>query len=305
MAGTFYTLPDLEDWANTGGLLTPPARLSVFGDPVAHSLSPQMHNAALDACGLDSQYVRIQAGAHEFLPALRKIRELGFLGTNVTIPHKFAALEAVDELDPAARRLGAVNTVIFRDGKLLGRNSDGPGYVRTVQEEFGAAVKDLRVLILGAGGGAGRAVAVQSAMEGCRHLFLANRTADKAEALQAEISDLLPADRVSLCGLEPQQLAAVLPKVDLIVNATAVGMSPDDAPLLPDGVIEARHLVYDRVYKGGDTKLVQSATAAGARAISGLPMLLWQGVYSFEWWFGITPPAAVMREALLAAAASR
>jgi shikimate dehydrogenase len=293
-----YTLATLPQAAR----LDPPAKLSVFGDPVAHSLSPQMHNPALAACGLDASYIRLAVKNPDFLPALRAIRDLGFIGTNVTIPHKFTALNAVDELDPAARRLGAVNTISFLpNGRSLGRNSDGPGFLRAILQEFGAEVRDLRLLILGAGGGAGAAVAVQSALEGCRHLTLANRTQAKADELAHSLRDLLPSQRCRTLPWNPQSLAAALPDIDLIVNATSLGMSPDDPPLLPDGLLTPAHLVYDMIYKPLTTPLVAAARAAGARAINGLPMLLWQGVQSFEWWFDRPAPVQVMRDGLATA----
>ena len=279
--------------------LEPPARLAVFGDPVAHSLSPQMHNPALAACGLAAQYVRIRVRPGEIREALRAVQRMGFRGVNCTIPHKFAALEAVDEVDPAARRLGAVNTVIFReDGSTLGRNSDGPGFLRTVAEEFGRPVRDLRILILGAGGGAGQATAVQCAMEGCRSLVLTNRTMDKVEAVAAGLAGLPGAAVVRTVPWESEALAEVLGEVDLVVNGTSLGMKAEDPPLLPAGALRAEHLVYDMVYKPLTTPLVAAARAAGAQAINGLPMLLWQGVQSFEWWFGVPAPVAVMRAAL-------
>ena len=294
----FYTLDTIAGAAR----LAPPARLSVFGDPVAHSLSPQMHDPALAACGLDACYVRLQVASPDFLKALRTIRDLGFYGANVTIPHKFTALHNVDEVDPAARRLGAVNTIIFRkDGSALGRNSDGPGYVRTVSEEFGARVKDLRILLLGAGGGAGGAVAVQSALEGCRQLILTNRTEAKAAAVASSLQDLLPGGRCRTVPWTPEALAGVLPDIDLIINGTSLGMSPDDPALLPEGALTSQHLVYDMVYKPLLTPLVATARAAGARAINGLPMLLWQGVQSFEWWFDRPAPVTAMRAGLEAA----
>ena len=291
----FYTLDSLAEAAR----LSPPARLSVFGDPVSHSLSPQMHNPALAACGLDVRYIRLQVERAGFLKALSAIRGLGFIGTNVTIPHKFTALDSVDKVDPAARRLGAVNTITFRsDGTSYGQNSDGPGFVRTVKEEFGAQVKDLRILLLGAGGGAGGAVAVQSALEGCRQLTLTNRTEAKAAAVADSLRDLLPGDRCRTIPWTPEALTAALPEIDLIINGTSLGMSPEDPALLPEGCLTSKHLVYDMVYKPLITPLVAAARAAGAQAINGLPMLLWQGVQSFEWWFDRTAPAGVMRAGL-------
>ncbi len=297
----FFTLEDLDRWEEFGMPLEPPARLSVFGDPVAHSLSPQMHNPGIAACGIHAQYVRIHVTEPQFTSAMKRIHQLGFLGTNVTIPHKLAALQAVDQVDEKARRLGAVNTVLFRDGKSLGFNSDGPGFVRTVQEEFGAAVKDLRILILGAGGGAGRAVAVQCALEGCQELHLMNRTLDKVTALTVELQDLLPAGRIHPLPWEPTALERAVPQVDLIVNGTNLGMKAEDPEILPSGLLSRRQFVYDMVYKPLETPLLQVAAAAGCQCINGLPMLLHQGAVSFEWWFQRPAPIEAMRNGLLSA----
>lgn len=294
----FYTLDTIASAVRH----SPPARLCVFGDPVSHSLSPQMHNPALAACGLGAGYVRLQVASEDFRAALHAVRDLGFIGTNVTIPHKFTALDSVDEVDPAARRLGAVNTISFRrDGTSYGQNSDGPGFVRTVKEEFGAEVKDLRILLLGAGGGAGGAVAVQSALEGCRSLTLTNRTEAKAAAVAASLRDLLPGNRCRTIPWTPEALTKALSDIDLIINGTSLGMSPEDPALLPDGTLTSQHLVYDMVYKPLLTPLVACARAAGAKAINGLPMLLWQGVQSFEWWFDRAAPVEAMRAGLDAA----
>jgi len=301
-----FTAADLDCWADTGGKLVPPARLAVIGDPVAHSLSPEMHNPALRALGVDAQYVRLHLRPDEFLAALPKLSALGFIGCNCTIPHKFMALEAVQEVHPAARRIGAVNTLIFRpDGTIYGRNSDAPGFLRTVREEFGCEVKELRVLVTGAGGGAGAAVATVCAMEGCRGLILTNRTQDKAEQTAAGLTDL-PGGRVTqVVPFTSAALAEVLPQVDLIVNCTSLGMKEGDPEIVPHARLEPRHLVFDMVYKPLTPPLVAAARAAGARAVNGLPMLLWQGVYSFEWWFGAAAPVEAMRAGLERAVAAR
>ncbi len=288
MAFDFFTVEQLR----RGLVTTPPARLAVFGDPVAHSRSPQMHNPALAARGIAAQYVRLHVRPEEFREALALCRAAGFFGVNCTIPHKFAALEAVDEPDALARRLGAVNTVVFRGEKTLGFNSDGPGLLRAVREAFAADVRDLRVLVLGAGGGAGRAAAIQCAMEACPRLALVNRTRSKLDALVAEVAAFFPADRLVL--LEQPDLR----EVDLVINATSVGMRPDDLPLLPAGALEARHLVYDMVYSPPQTALLDAAAAAGARGANGLSMLLHQGAVSFEHWFGGEAPLEAMRAGL-------
>jgi shikimate dehydrogenase len=294
-----FTAADLDRWAETGGRLQPAARLAVIGDPVAHSLSPEMHNPALRACGIEAQYVRLHLKPEEFAAALPKLSALGFIGCNCTIPHKFMALEAVHEVHPDARRIGAVNTLIFRpDGTIYGRNSDAPGFLRTVREEFGREVKDLRILVPGAGGGAGAAVATVCAMQGCRELLLTNRTLEKAGLVAAGLRDLPGGAVTSVVPFTSSALTEVLPRVDLIVNCTSLGMKPGDAEIVPHSLLQPHHLVFDMVYKPLTPPLVAAAQAAGARAINGLPMLLWQGVYAFEWWFGGAAPVQVMKNGL-------
>ncbi len=286
--------------------LTPPARLGVFGDPVAHSRSPAFQNAALRACGIDAQYIRIHASAEEFPTALRALPDAGFLGANVTIPHKAAALAAVDEADDYARRAGGVNTIVVAGEKTLrGFNTDGPGLLRAVREEFSVDLRDLRVLILGAGGGAGRAIAVQCALENCERLVLANRTLEKARALAAELapffrSDRLvgPADRIEAIPHEEAALRSQLDQTDLVINASSLGMSRSDPPVLPPALLTANLMVYDTVYAAGDSRLVGDARAAGARVANGLSMLLHQGALSFEIWFNRPAPLDAMRNSL-------
>ncbi len=278
---------------------TPPARLAVIGDPIGHSRSPQMHNPALQACGIDGQYIRVQVPVGHVAEAFRQFAACGFLGVNITIPHKFEALDAVDVLDPLARQLGAVNTLAIRDGKLHGYNSDGPGFFRSVKEAFGADIQDLRVLILGAGGGAGRAVAVQSALSGCQKLLLVNRSQAKAESVADEIRGLGCCPDVTVVPWDDGALSKRLASADLIVNATSLGMKPGDAKLLPGDALQARHLVFDMVYRAdGETPLLADARLAGARTVDGLTLLLHQGAISFEHWFDRPAPLQVMREGL-------
>ncbi len=286
-------------WNAVAGRFTPPARLAVIGDPIGHSRSPQMHNPALQACGIDAQYIRVQVPVGRVAEAFRQFAKCGFLGVNITIPHKFEALDAVDVLDPLARQLGAVNTLAIRDGKLHGYNSDGPGFLRSVKEAFGADVKDLRVLILGAGGGAGRAVAVQSALSGCQKLQLLNRSQAKAETVASEIQALGGCADVTVVPWGDDPLRQALANTDLIVNATSLGMKPGDAKLLPADALQARHLVFDMVYRAdGETTLLADARKAGARTVDGLSLLLHQGGISFEHWFDRPAPLEVMRAGL-------
>jgi shikimate dehydrogenase len=293
--GNFLTLSDLQSQRRTNAVL------SVFGDPVAHSLSPQLHNPALQALGIPGEYVRIEVKEAEFPAALKRIHELGYYGTNVTIPHKFTALRSVDIVSEQARRLGVVNTIIFENGRAMGRNSDGPGFVRAVEEGFAAAVKDLRVLIIGAGGGAGRAVAVQCALENCQELVLMNRSMEKVHALQQELAEFFPPDRIRVEPWTQERIAATLGSVDLVINGTNLGMQAEDADVLAGATLERHHLAYDMVYKPLETAFLLQAKAAGAKYINGLPMLLHQGVVSFEWWFNRPAPLAAMRAGLYGA----
>jgi len=262
-----------------------------------------MHNPALRACGIDASYVRVQVPPGHVRESFGLFAHHGFLGVNITIPHKFEAMEAVDEVDPLAQRLGVINTLIIRDGRLLGCNTDGPGFLRSVREAFGAEVAELRLLILGAGGGAGRAVAVQSVLAGCRHLVLANRSADKLQPLLMELNGLAPGLLLQTCAMEPPALETALDGIDVVVNATSVGMKAGDAALLPAGALRASHCVYDMVYRAcGETDLIAAARAAGARHADGMSLLLHQGAISFEHWFpGVTAPLDVMRAGLASA----
>ena len=292
-----YTLDDLRRWPAE----TPPLRLAVLGDPVAHSASPPMHNAALAACGIDARYTRLHLRAADLAETFRLLPQQGFIGVNCTIPHKAGALAAVDEADDGARRAGGVNTVLVgADGRLRGFSTDGPGFERAVREEFGAELRDLRVLVLGAGGGAGRAVAMHCAAAGARRLTLINRSVEKLQPLHDAIAAFYPRAQLSL-GPE----AAALDETDLVVNCTSLGMKPDDpAPIAP-ALLARRHLLYDTIYTAARTPLMRAADTAGARSANGLAMLLHQGALSFEIWFQREAPLEAMRAALLAHTAAR
>ena len=214
----------------------------------------------------------------------------------------------MDEVDDYARMSDAVNTVVVDGEKLVGFNTDGPGLQRALREEFYADLRDLRVMLLGAGGGAGRAIAVQCARENCERLVLVNRTFEKARTLAQELatyfrSDRLvgPAERLEAIPHQESALKEQLAKTDLVINATSIGMRRADPPLIPAGLLTPNLLVYDTVYSSGKTRLIEDAEAAGARVANGLSMLLHQGALSFEIWFGRAAPLDIMREALKAA----
>lgn len=291
-----YTLADLRDWPAATAGVSPALKIAVLGDPVAHSVSPPMQNAALSACGLDARYTRLHIRADELATALRLLHPAGFIGVNLTIPHKTGALAHLDSLDPHAARLGAVNTVrVEADGTLRGFNTDGPGFVQAVREAFAADLADLRVLVLGAGGGAGRALATQCFLAGCPRILLANRTGARAAELAAQLGD--PA-RVGAVAWNADALTAAAATVDLVVNATSLGLDAPPASPLAAAALRPGLLVFDAVYRAGAvTPLVEAARQVGARAVGGLPLLLHQGALAFELWFHRPAPLEAMRGA--------
>lgn len=304
-----YTIDDLRDWTGVTRELDVPARIAVIGDPVGHSRSPQMHNPALKAAGIDCQYVRLHILPDELSEALGLLRASEFIGMNVTIPHKGGVFEAVDDMTEVARRIGAVNTVAIDGGKLVGHNTDAPGLRRAIREEFSMDLTDLRVMIIGAGGGAGKAAAVQCAMDHCERLVLVNRTVEKAMTLASELHGLMtdpeklegPANRLVAIPWEEKAMEREMAQVDLIINATSIGMKRTDPEVIPQRLIEPYHLVYDMVYSPARTGLMAAATAEGAKAANGLGMLLWQGAMAFEFWFNREAPVEVMRAGLAGA----
>jgi len=282
---TLQTLDERKD---------PDLRLLVIGDPIDHSLSPPMHNAALAFLHLPCVYGRLRVGPENLREAFKILRRQDFIGWNLTLPHKLVGIDLLDGLDPMAERLRAVNTVVNQSGRLFGFNTDGKGLVAAIGEAFGCAVPSVRVALLGAGGGAGQAAARYLAELHVPALILLNRTIAKAKRLASELADRSKSE----VRAEPwEKLPSVCHEVDLIVNASTVGPPPEALKSL-----EPRHLVFDMVYGPHETSLVHFARKQGARSADGLLMLLHQGVFAFEIWFGKPAPAAVMREALFAAA---
>jgi shikimate dehydrogenase len=301
-----YTLADLEKWREATDDVDPPIRLGVFGDPVAHSLSPQMQNAALKECKIDMQYARFHIRANELRSALRFLRELDFIGVNLTVPHKIAAFAQIDEADESASRAGAVNTIRLRDKRLIASNTDGEGFLRAIRTEFSVDVRDLRVMILGAGGGTGHAIAWQCALENCERLALVNRTLEKANALVERLRPFFagprvlgPVARLEAVPWDEAALRAQLADIDLIVNATPLGMNPSDLSPVPARLLAPHHMVFDAVYGSSKTSLLRAADEAGARGANGLLMLLHQGALAFSIWFDREAPIEAMRAALL------
>ena len=295
-----YTLDDLQTWKKE----KPPIRLGVIGHPVAHSFSPQMQNAALAESNLKMQYARFDIAPEELRPALELLRPLDFIGTNLTVPHKIAALDLVDEADDNVRRIGAINTIKIEDGRLRGFNTDGKGFARAIREEFSVDLRDLRVLVLGAGGVA-RAIAFECAKENCERLVIASRDLEKGAALTKTLQEFFagprvlgPVARLQAIGCDEAALRFQVANVDLVVNATPLGLRRGDELPMPPRLLEPHLMIYDTVYSSAPTALVSSAMEAGARGVNGLSMLLHQGALAFEIWFDRAAPLDVMRKAL-------
>ncbi|ALS21250.1 shikimate dehydrogenase [Paenibacillus naphthalenovorans] len=267
----------------------------VFGDPIRHSKSPIMLNRAFEETGLNAAY-----GAFHILPGTLKdavagIRALQFRGVNVTIPHKVEVMSYLDEIDEAARVIGAVNTIVNEGGKLIGYNTDGIGYIRSLKEETGIDLKGRKVLMIGAGGAA-RGVGYALVKEGVEHIWIANRTKEKALELAASMSGF---GSVSGHGLD--EAGKLAGEAALIVNNTLLGMHPNvDGVPMDVELIKPGTVVSDLVYNPLVTRFLREARdLRGATVHSGLGMFIYQGAYAFEYWTGLPAPVAAMREAVL------
>lgn len=273
------------------------ARLAVVGNPIAHSRSPQMQLAALRAAGIPGTYVRVLAeregdAFERTLPALQR---MGFCGLNVTVPFKYRAFAAADcSGDPLASLCGSCNTLAWRNGCWVGWNTDGPGFARAIREFCERELSELRVVLMGACGGAGSALACECALAGCKHLTLVNRPKPALQELERKLSPYAPVQAVAV-GEDDARRAAVQ-QADLVVNATSLGLNEGDELPLPAEWLTPRQAVYDIVTH--PTPLQAAARERGCQAADGRAMLLWQGAYAFEKWFGSMPDTAAMRAAL-------
>lgn len=280
----------------------------LIGYPLEHTLSPKMHNTAFQHLGLDYVYIPFNVLPQDLERAVAGLRALGFVGFNVTHPHKENVVNYLDELDEGARLAGAVNTVVRQGDRLKGYNTDGAGFVRHLETEVGFAVKGKRVLVLGAGGAA-KAVAVYLALAGAKEVIIANRTFEKARKLAEVISEKTPAGSNAVAwnptGEEQvwedgEALKEAVASADLVVQTTSLGMHPreDVCPSFPYEALGERHLVVDIIYNPTRTLFLQEAAKRGARVQNGMGMLLYQGAMAFELWTNRAAPLNVMRRVL-------
>ncbi len=283
--------------------------LGIIGYPVAHSLSPAMHNAAFRSQGLDWVYLPLPVPPGKLAEALRGLEALGMVGANVTVPYKEAVAAAaadadadcVEDLTPEAELIGAVNVLGFKDGSLIGHNTDGTGFLQALQQDAQFTVKGKQVLILGAGGAA-RAVALTLARHEAQRIGIANRTRQRAKELAQTVEQLIGTEAYGL-PLATADLAPWLGSADLVVQASSVGLHPDEETetlsWFDPSSLSSDALVCDLIYNPSPTRFLALAAARGCRTMDGLGMLLYQGTQAYTWWTGREAPVAVMRQALL------
>lgn len=264
----------------------------LIGDPVSHSLSPAMHNAAFKSLSMDDVYIAYKVSSHELESSVESLRSVNISGFNVTIPHKIAVLQYLDEVDLLSRKAGAVNTVASIDGRFKGFNTDIQGFLQPLLNR-GIDFRGLSVLLFGAGGSARAVVASLSSVTGISKLVVANRTYNKSSELskQAELQGLTSS--VSMI----EEAKGMAKRFDLIVNATSVGLQSNES-ILDSEDIDGSSTVYDLVYRPVMTKLLENAREKGARVIYGYEMLLEQGAQAFEIWTGLKAPIPAMKKAL-------
>jgi len=269
----------------------------IIGNPIHHSLSPLMHNAAFEEKKLNFVYVPFEVKEKDFRKAIDSIRYLGLAGANITIPYKEKALEQMDELTEQARLIGAVNTVVNHDGKLIGDNTDGTGFMQSLEENVDFKPKGKNIFILGAGGAA-RSITIALAKAGVQKIIISNRTAQRAYALSSYCQQNFPHIHFQVVPLEKNAIAKSFCEIDLFINSSSLGMDDKNLIDLPFSHLPKHCIVYDIVYKPLFTKILCDAMNLGLPIINGLEMLVHQGALSFKLWTQCEAPVRTMKEAL-------
>jgi shikimate dehydrogenase len=272
----------------------------IIGDPLEHTGSPAMHNAAFARLGLDFVYVPFPVKKRELPGAIQGIRDLNVRGVNITIPHKVEVMSFLDDVDILARDIGAVNTIINRNGELKGYNTDAAGFWRALVNA-GVQPQGKKIVLLGAGGAA-RAIAFILADKGA-DISILNRNLDKAQRLANLISTTFRKN-IPAYDLNQENLEKVLSPAEILINATSIGMYPDTATPVPAKLLERSLVVFDIIYNPTRTRLLAEAEKRGAKIINGVEMLVWQGAIAFELWTGKPAPVDIMREAVINALVS-
>lgn len=269
----------------------------IIGWPVSHSLSPVLHNAAFRALGLDWIYVPFPIAPERLAEGISGLKAIGVAGFSVTIPHKVAIIPLLDEVTPQAELIGAVNTVVVKEGRLTGYNTDGIGLIAALAAKLDCDPKGKSVLVLGAGGAA-RSAVVSLAGAGAARVEIANRSLDAATSLADLVEGRLPQTSFAAKPLSLLSDAGFLGSFDLVVNTTSVGMAGDSFPGLSLKALKSGACIYDMVYAPPVTPLLAQAGALGIPCANGLGMLVAQGEAAFRIWTGATPPRGCMEGAL-------
>jgi shikimate dehydrogenase len=271
--------------------------VGIFGCPVRHSASPCMHNAAFKALNLNWKYVTFEVKPEQLESAVKSIVQRDIQGVNVTIPHKIKVVPFMDKLSPEAEFTGAVNTIVRRENKLIGYNTDGEGFMKALEENKISPVEK-NILLLGAGG-ASYGICRQLLLKGAKKITIANRTIEKAEDLQKHLMEKHISGNIETLPLETVSLKSALKDTHILINATSVGMKEDDPVLVNEDCMgSSLETVVDIIYTPAQTKLLRIAKEKGIKIMNGLGMLLHQGALSFELWTGKKAPIEVMRKAL-------
>ena len=271
---------------------------AVIGDPIAQSLSPQLHNGLFKETGVDALYLPIAVKSEDLKKLVDGLRLMNFGGLNVTKPHKIDIIKALDYLDPLAEKIGAVNTVVYCDKKMVGYNTDGFGFIKSIEKRVSKIPKEtLTILILGCGG-AVKSVAMALADWGIKKVIIANRTEEKAKELANLINESWPG-KAQAISMAPEALKEAVDEAMVVVNGTSVGMaeSAQQSPL-PKELLRKELLVYDMIYSPPVTQLLKEAKEIGAETQNGLDMLLYQGLLAFELWTGTFPDPAAGKKLL-------
>jgi shikimate dehydrogenase len=273
--------------------------LCVIGHPIAHSFSPQMHNAAIASLGMNLCYVAFHVAPEGVERAVEGMRGLGILGMNVTVPHKQAVMPFLDDVSEEARLVGAVNTIKNEGGRLSGYNSDVYGIVTSLRETAGLRKLPPKAAVLGASGAARGVVYGLAMTSEVKDVAIFNRTPSRAENLADEMAGVT-GKSVSGWPLDAGVMKGILSECGLLVNATSAGMHPNVgiSPLPDSSVLHPGLVVYDTVFNPRTTLLLRQAEAAGCQAFGGIEMLVYQGAKSFEIWTGVAPPVEIMKRAV-------
>lgn len=276
--------------------------VGVFGFPVEHSLSPQMHNAAFRFQNLNFIYLPFEVKPQKLKYVLENLPYMGIKGVNLTVPHKEIAYNYVDVLSKEAKLIKAVNTIKVINNKLYGYNTDGSGFIKSLNSAK-INIKNKNVIVLGAGG-ASRGISITLSLAGIRSLVIANRTYEKAQKLVNKISKLSEI-KVFAIPLEENYIKEIITDMDILINATSVGLNKGDEPIISSKSLHPKLFVYDLIYSPSETPLMKEARKSGARTTNGISMLLYQGALAYEIWTGKPAPIKIMRNSLLKAMKSR